>query len=117
MTRSTNQKTLAKHLLSLRIALATAKLSWIRQFLDGRGFRALENVLDKTAIKQRGGKANDLDETLQSECVQCLRVLMNTEVTHEIRRVQCSSQYHITRVSTKLLMDGATGVYLFPLLF
>ncbi|KAG0314255.1 hypothetical protein BGZ99_008272 [Dissophora globulifera] len=79
LSKATTQKTLAKHLLSLRIALATAKLSWIRQFLDGRGFRALENVLDKTAIKKRGGKANDLDETLQSECVQCLRVLMNTE--------------------------------------
>ncbi|KAF9546050.1 hypothetical protein EC957_010186 [Mortierella hygrophila] len=79
LSKATNQKSLAKHLLSLRIALATAKLSWIRQFLDGRGFRALENVLDKTAIKKRGGKANDLDETMQSECVQCLRVLMNTE--------------------------------------
>ncbi|KAG0366943.1 hypothetical protein BGZ54_004660 [Gamsiella multidivaricata] len=79
LSKTTTQKTLAKHLLSLRIALATAKLSWIRQFLNGRGFRALENVLDKTAIKKRGGKANDLDETLQSECVQCLRVLMNTE--------------------------------------
>ncbi|KAF9106074.1 hypothetical protein BGX27_009325, partial [Mortierella sp. AM989] len=79
LSKSVSQKVLAKHLLSLRIALATAKLSWIRQFLDGRGFRALENVLDKTAIKKRGGKPNDLDETLQSECVQCLRVLMNTE--------------------------------------
>ncbi|KAF9184379.1 hypothetical protein BGZ50_003756 [Haplosporangium sp. Z 11] len=79
LSKSTSQKALVKHLLGLRIALATAKLSWIRQFLDGRGFRALENVLDKTAIKKRGGKANDLDETLQSECVQCLRVLMNTE--------------------------------------
>ncbi|KAG0210592.1 hypothetical protein BGX33_004803 [Mortierella sp. NVP41] len=79
LSKTTNQKTLAKHLLGLRIALATAKLSWIRQFLDGRGFRALENVLDKTAIKKRAGKANDLDETMQSECVQCLRVLMNTE--------------------------------------
>ncbi|KAF8945986.1 hypothetical protein BGZ47_001547 [Haplosporangium gracile] len=79
LSKTTNQKTLAKHLLGLRIALATAKLSWIRQFLDGRGFRALESVLDKTAIKKRGGKANDLDETMQSECVQCLRVLMNTE--------------------------------------
>ncbi|KAF9359313.1 hypothetical protein BGX26_012598 [Mortierella sp. AD094] len=79
LSKSISQKALAKHLLSLRIALATAKLSWIRQFLDGRGFRALENVLDKTAIKKRGGKPNDLDETLQSECVQCLRVLMNTE--------------------------------------
>jgi hypothetical protein len=78
--RTITQKALAKHLLSLRILLSTAKLSWIRQFLDTRGFRALENVLDKTAIKKRGGKANDLDETLQSECVQCLRVLMNTEV-------------------------------------
>lgn len=38
-------------------------------------------MLDKTAIKKRGGKANDLDETMQSECVQCLRVLMNTEVS------------------------------------
>ncbi|KAG0026570.1 hypothetical protein BGZ82_009398 [Podila clonocystis] len=79
LSRTTNQKTLAKHLLGLRIALATAKLSWIKQFLDGKGFRALENVLDRTAVKKRGGKANDLDETLQSECVQCLRVLMNTE--------------------------------------
>ncbi|KAI8360387.1 hypothetical protein B0O80DRAFT_203131 [Mortierella sp. GBAus27b] len=78
-SKTTNQKTLAKHLLSLRILLSTAKLSWIQQFLDGRGFRALENVLDKTAIKKRGGKPSDLDETLQSECVQCLRVLMNTE--------------------------------------
>ncbi|KAF9438927.1 hypothetical protein BGZ76_002926 [Entomortierella beljakovae] len=78
-SKSISQKALTKHLQSLRISLATAKLSWIRQFLDGRGFRALENVLDKTAIKKRGGKPNDLDETLQSECVQCLRVLMNTE--------------------------------------
>ncbi|KAF9984464.1 hypothetical protein BGZ65_000349, partial [Modicella reniformis] len=79
LSKTITQKALAKDLLSLRILLATAKLSWIRQFLDGRGFRALENVLDKTAIKKRGGKASDLDETLQSECVQCLRVLMNTE--------------------------------------
>ncbi|KAF9131822.1 hypothetical protein BGW39_001281 [Mortierella sp. 14UC] len=79
LSKTTTQKTLTKHLLGLRVALATAKLSWIRQFLDGRGFRALENVLEKTAIKKRGGKANDLDETMQSECVQCLRVLMNTE--------------------------------------
>ncbi|KAF9909163.1 hypothetical protein EC991_009073 [Linnemannia zychae] len=79
LSKTTTQKALAKHLLGLRIALATAKLSWIRQFLDGRGFRALESVLEKTAIKKRGGKANDLDETMQSECVQCLRVLMNTE--------------------------------------
>ncbi|KAG0276555.1 hypothetical protein BGZ95_007390 [Linnemannia exigua] len=79
LSKATTQKTLVKHLLGLRIALATAKLSWIRQFLDGRGFRALESVLEKTAIKKRSGKANDLDETMQSECVQCLRVLMNTE--------------------------------------
>ncbi|KAF9922772.1 hypothetical protein FBU30_007121, partial [Linnemannia zychae] len=79
LSKTINQKTLVKHLLALRIALATAKLSWIRQFLDGRGFRAIESVLEKTAIKKRGGKANDLDETIQSECVQCLRVLMNTE--------------------------------------
>lgn len=81
-SRTTTQKTLVKHLQALRVALATAKLSWIRQFLDSRGFRALETVLDKTTIKKRAGKANDLDETLQSECVQCLRVLMNTEVTY-----------------------------------
>ncbi|KAG0310050.1 hypothetical protein BGZ97_012834, partial [Linnemannia gamsii] len=87
LSKTTNQKTLAKHLLGLRIALATAKLSWIRQFLDGRGFRALENVLEKTAIKKRGGKANDLDETMQSECVQCLRVLMNTELRTKVAEV------------------------------
>ncbi|KAF9585106.1 hypothetical protein BGW38_003868 [Lunasporangiospora selenospora] len=78
-SKSITQKTLAKHLLGLRIALSTAKLSWIRLFLDARGFRALEAVLEKIALKKRAGKANDLDETLQSECVQCLRVLMNTE--------------------------------------
>ncbi|KAF9967032.1 hypothetical protein BGZ73_000717, partial [Actinomortierella ambigua] len=49
-------------------------------FLEGgKGFRALENVLDKSTVRRRGSRSSDLDETLQSECVQCLRVLMNTE--------------------------------------
>ncbi|KAG0234469.1 hypothetical protein BGW41_001142 [Actinomortierella wolfii] len=80
MSKTITQQALAKHVRSLRVALSTAKLSWTRQFLEGgKGFRALENVLDKSTVKRRGGRSSDLDEMLQSECVQCLRVLMNTE--------------------------------------
>ncbi|KAF9163119.1 hypothetical protein DFQ26_002908 [Actinomortierella ambigua] len=80
MSKTISQQTLAKYVRSLRVALSTAKLSWTRQFLEGgRGFRALENVLDNSTVKRRGSRSSDLDETLQSECVQCLRVLMNTE--------------------------------------
>ncbi|KAF9304280.1 hypothetical protein BGZ74_001919 [Mortierella antarctica] len=102
LSRTTNQKTLAKHLLGLRIALATAKLSWIKQFLDGKGFRALENVLDRTAVKKRGGKANDLDETLQSECVQCLRVLMNTEAPSLVAHISYCLYTTNSKLRTKV---------------
>lgn len=101
---------LTKHLTSLRITLATGNVSWINEFLSRRhgGLTALENVLDKFVTKKskyvctsfvrkilcinfkqrkkNGNKLNDNEEQCLFECIKCIRVLLNTKVTHLRRR-------------------------------
>lgn len=46
-------KNLAKHLIALRVRLSTAKISWIRDFLDNaHGLDALEALLGKITMKR-----------------------------------------------------------------
>jgi diaphanous 1 len=122
--RNTLPKSLLKHLVSLRVTLSTAKLSWIRQFVEnGRGISAIGGALDRVLARKRGAMSSggqyapargsmspqpasspssassavspssligaaptqtsstfsDVDEDIQSECVKCLRSLLNTE--------------------------------------
>ena len=74
---------LVKHLISLRVHLSTAKLSWVEQFLgESKGMDALAFLLANLVAK--GGKHKKLSDTEESvlyEVVKCLRVLLNTEVS------------------------------------
>lgn len=81
--RKISQRSLVKHLIALRVRLSTSKLSWTQEFLAGAGLEALESLLGKIATKlvsREREVQTDEDETVQTECVKCLRVVMNTEV-------------------------------------
>ena len=79
--RPTDMK-LVKHLISLRVRLSTAKVSWVERFLEeSKGMDALACLL--AGLVGKGGKKRKLGETEESvtyEVVKCLRVLLNTEV-------------------------------------
>jgi hypothetical protein len=85
LQRSVSSKSLAERLQSLRVTLTTAKLSWIRGFIDGNGLSALEFVLERytTGTKRIVSRNSDHDDRIQSECIRCLRVLLNTEVVNK----------------------------------
>ena len=74
-------KSTLKHLVSLRVTLTTAKISWIRQFVEhGAGLVALANVLDRVTRKAASGQMlSDTEEDSRAECMKCLRTLLNTE--------------------------------------
>jgi diaphanous 1 len=82
LQKSISSKPLAERLQSLRVTLTTAKLSWIKDFIDGDGLAALECVLERytTGTKKILSRNSDHDDRIQSECIRCLRVLLNTEV-------------------------------------
>lgn len=83
MTGKVSQTSLVKHLIALRVRLATAQLSWIQEFLDQKGLSAIENLLQKATSQKSGSlkdASNELDEAISTECIRCLRVLMNVEV-------------------------------------
>ncbi|KAL8283496.1 hypothetical protein RQP46_005599 [Phenoliferia psychrophenolica] len=82
-----SQRSLVKHLIALRVRLSTAKLAWTAEFLSGtegqdaNGLDALGGLLGQMAHKLVLRKpASDADETVQGECVKCLRVLLNTDI-------------------------------------
>lgn len=84
LQKSISSKPLAERLQSLRVTLTTAKLSWIKDFIDCDGLAALENVLERytTGTKRAISRNSDHDDRIQSECIRCLRVLLNTEVVN-----------------------------------
>lgn len=84
LQKSILSKPLAERLQSLRVTLTTAKLSWIKDFIDCDGLAALENVLERytTGTKRSISRNSDHDDRIQSECIRCLRVLLNTEVVN-----------------------------------
>jgi hypothetical protein len=81
------RKDLVKHLISLRVTLSSAKLTWIAAFLDARGLDALEALLrtETEPLLSRGkGKERErkeMSDVVLAECIKCLRTLMNTEVS------------------------------------
>ena len=80
---------LAKHLISLRVHLSTAKLVWIQAFLDQeQGLQALDGLL--ASLVGKGGKKKDLNDVQVSVLfgvMKCLRVLLNTEVSRTAFRM------------------------------
>ncbi|BGP44533.1 hypothetical protein JCM10450v2_000347 [Rhodotorula kratochvilovae] len=78
------QRSLAKHLIALRVRLSTAKLAWTEDFVDAaQGLDALEELLAKVALKKADKEAappTEEEKMVQVECVRCLRALMNTDI-------------------------------------
>lgn len=85
--RSVDMK-LVKHLISLRVHLSTASLTWIEEFVQERkGMNALGLLLG--GLVGRSGKRKaltDVENTVLFELVKCLRVLLNTEVWFTVRQ-------------------------------
>lgn len=83
--RKAGDTKLAKHLISLRVHLSTAKLSWVQDFLrEAAGMDALGALLAEIVGVGKGGKraaVGEVEESVVYEAVKCLRVLLNTEVS------------------------------------
>lgn len=83
LTSKLSRKDLVKTLISLRVTLSSAKLIWISAFLDERGLKALEYLLqietqplaNNTVLEMK-----EMSNVILNESVKCLRTLMNTEV-------------------------------------
>lgn len=87
---------LVKRLISLRVQLSTAKMGWVEEFVrDDGGMKVfgelLRVIVDEMGrerdgtMKGRGRKSDGGEEvTVVLEVVKCLRVLLNTEVGHEV---------------------------------
>jgi diaphanous 1 len=73
---------LVKNLISLRVHLSTAKVSFIEDFvIHEKGLQALGQLL--TLMVGKSGKRKRLTEmetTVLTELIKCFRVLLNTEV-------------------------------------
>jgi len=79
--RSVDMK-LVKHLISLRVHLSTASLTWIEEFVQERkGIDVLGTLLAGLVGKSGKRKAlTEVESTVLFELIKCLRVLLNTEV-------------------------------------
>ena len=80
--RKTPDMKLVKHLITLRVHLSTAKLTFVQEFVGAeKGLIALGTLLANLVGK--GGKKKNLNEvetTVLLEVLKCLRVLLNTSV-------------------------------------
>ena len=77
---------LAKHLISLRVHLSTAKLSWIETFIAEEGIIAISGLLSSLVGKSGKRKAlTDGENSVLLEVIRSLRVLLNTEVRRRKR--------------------------------
>lgn len=81
--RSVDMK-LVKHLISLRVHLSTASLTWIEEFVQERkGIDVLGTLLAGLVGKSGKRKAlSEVESTVLFEVIKCLRVLLNTEVRY-----------------------------------
>lgn len=73
---------LVKHLISLRVHLSTASLTWIEEFVqERRGIDVLGSLLAGLVGKCGKRKAlSEVESTVLFEVIKCLRVLLNIEV-------------------------------------
>lgn len=89
-------KVLVETLRGLRVALSTARISWIQEFIEeAQGMEALKSVLEKLVTRRRstgsmgrsesylgeevGASAGEVLDDAQLEVIRCLRVLLNTD--------------------------------------
>jgi diaphanous 1 len=74
---------LVKHLISLRVHLSTARVFWVKEFVEAEaGFDALSAIL--ASLVGRAGKRKhltDMEGAVLLEVMKILRVLSNTEVS------------------------------------
>ncbi|CAO1622300.1 unnamed protein product [Parajaminaea phylloscopi] len=84
------RRELVKTLISLRVTLSSAKLNWITQFTShtaANGLAALEALLSRETapLLHRGVEdRQEASDTVLSECVKCLRAIMNTEAGFDL---------------------------------
>lgn len=93
-----SRKDLVKTLIALRVTLSSAKLKWIETFVSSedqaaKGLEVLQSILAKETdalvldrrTRGRGGSESsgrdELSDSVITECVKCLRGIMNTEVS------------------------------------
>lgn len=81
-SRRTTDSKLVKHLISLRVHLSTAKLSWVDGFLNENDGMELLGTLLSTLVAKGGKrkKLGDTEEMVLYEVLKCLRVLLNIGV-------------------------------------
>lgn len=87
-----SRKDLYKHLLSLRVTLSSAKLSWIDSFLHCDGLGALELLMQQEtdgivgalgSNRSKQLERKDMSDAILLEAIKCLRTLMNIELGFE----------------------------------
>jgi len=79
--RSVDMK-LVKHLISLRVHLSTASLTWIEEFVRERKGIDIMGVILAGLVRKSGKRKTltEVESTVLLELIKCLRVLLNTEV-------------------------------------
>lgn len=70
---------LAKHLLNLRVALATAHASWVDDLLELDGLDHLARQLSRVTTTDQ--RPTDVTSQVIGEIVRCLRMILNTDVS------------------------------------
>ena len=97
--RSLDMK-LVKHLISLRVHLSTATLTWVEMFVsDCNGFDALGNLL--AGLVAKGGKRRrlqEVEETVLLEVIKCIRVLLNTDVSEACHQHTVDAYPNLARI-------------------
>ncbi|SNX82525.1 related to Diaphanous protein homolog 1 [Melanopsichium pennsylvanicum] len=88
-----SRKDLFKHLLSLRVTLSSAKLSWIDSFLHCDGLGALEQIMQQetdgivngpnSEQQAKQAERKEMSDAILLEAIKCLRTLMNIELGFE----------------------------------
>jgi len=75
---------LAKHLISLRVHLSSADLTWIEDFLENEhGVEGLDRLLaGLVASPEKKRSLSDMENTVIFETIKCFRALLNTEVSY-----------------------------------
>ena len=71
-------------MLNLRVALATADVSWTNDFLLLGGMDCLEKQLSRLIVQDATPGA--MYDKVLADIVKCLRVLLNTDVSDVCRR-------------------------------
>jgi hypothetical protein len=77
---------LVKHMISLRVHLSTARVFWVKEFVETEaGLDALSAIL--AGLVGRAGKRKpltDMESAVLLEVMKILRVLSNTEVSQQL---------------------------------